>query len=707
MPHVLMKWGWMAMATISGSVIFDRDRSLSISSQDSGIAGIPVVLQNTVSGMRLVVLTDTNGNYSFINVADGSYRIVEAYGETGGVTSPGDFANAVVGNIPEGVNPPVSAVSNPPTGTTNIDSLTPDTLFVTVAGNELTNQNFYNGPVIYTPIEAIIDECAIISGDNLINVADEGTFGTFPAGTSANTGAPTEPYPDVTPDFTYVLPNPAVFTPLDGEYTVQNIMNNSMSAEIGAWWRIADHTIGNETGRMMIVNGFNPGAVFFRDTIQVKPNTNYLFRSWILNLFRVNGYPNPELGVQILDENGGVLYSATLGALIPVNTNAPEWKEIGTVINSRNNTSLTVEFLSEGPEVVGNDYAIDDIAFNEILIREFIPVKTASTSTAFIGEEFQYTITLEDPCGNPLTNVFFQDMIPARLSFVEGSVIVNGISQPQANPNTGFIVPDVPVQGSVTITFTVRADSIPAINPTLNHANMRYSYTPVEGGIPQEFEVETNEVPVTIAGELADISITKSASPSPLQPGKPLTYTIIVRNAGPSISENVVLTDTIPADLLNPEYSIDGGTNFLPWTGSLNLGNLNNQETRTIFIRADVSETINSSIINTAQVTSQTPDPNLDNNTTTITTPLFTARCQAWTDIIESIALQESALANILQGEGSKMQEVIQMENTTTQQLFQLNCRVTGLVGAISRLENILQMKLQSATNHLQDCEIL
>ena len=707
MPHVLMKWGWMAMATISGSVIFDRDRSLSISSQDSGIAGIPVVLQNTVSGMRLVVLTDTNGNYSFINVADGSYRIVEAYGETGGVTSPGDFANAVVGNIPEGVNPPVSAVSNPPTGTTNIDSLTPDTLFVTVAGNELTNQNFYNGPVIYTPIEAIIDECAIISGDNLINVADEGTFGTFPAGTSANTGAPTEPYPDVTPDFTYVLPNPAVFTPLDGEYTVQNIMNNSMSAEIGAWWRIADHTIGNETGRMMIVNGFNPGAVFFRDTIQVKPNTNYLFRSWILNLFRVNGYPNPELGVQILDENGGVLYSATLGALIPVNTNAPEWKEIGTVINSRNNTSLTVEFLSEGPEVVGNDYAIDDIAFNEILIREFIPVKTASTSTAFIGEEFQYTITLEDPCGNPLTNVFFQDMIPAGLSFVEGSVIVNGISQPQANPNTGFIVPDVPVQGSVTITFTVRADSIPAINPTLNHANMRYSYTPVEGGIPQEFEVETNEVPVTIAGELADISITKSASPSPLQPGKPLPYLLIVRNAGPSISENVVLTDTIPADLLNPEYSIDGGTNFLPWTGSLNLGNLNNQETRTIFIRADVSETINSSIINTAQVTSQTPDPNLDNNTTTITTPLFTARCQAWTDIIESIALQESALANILQGEGSKMQEVIQMENTTTQQLFQLNCRVTGLVGAISRLENILQMKLQSATNHLQDCEIL
>ena len=61
-------------------------------------------------------------------------------------------------------------------------------------------------------------------------------------------------------------------------------MNNSMSSEIGAWWRIADHTQGNETGRMMIVNGFNPGSVFL-DTVAVQPNTNYLFTAWIMNLF--------------------------------------------------------------------------------------------------------------------------------------------------------------------------------------------------------------------------------------------------------------------------------------------------------------------------------------------------------------------------------------------------------------------------------------
>lgn len=692
------------MAAVSGRVIFDRDRSASVSSGDSGIAGIPVVLQNVSTGERLTVLTDANGNYAFINVPDGDYRIVESYGELGGVPTPGNFADAVAGSVPPGVNPPISSVSNPPTGSTNLDSVTPDTLLVTVAGNDLPNENFFNGPVIYTPIEALVDNCAIISGDNLITAADNGTFGTFPQGTPANTGVPAEPYPGVTPDFTYVLPNPAIFAPLGGEYTVQNIMNNSMSSEIGAWWRIADHTQGNETGRMMIVNGFNPGAVFFRTVVNVQANTNYLFTAWILNLFKTTGYPNPQLGVRILDSLGNILYSANLGVLIPVNTNAPEWKQIGTVVNSQANTSLTVEFLSEGPEVIGNDYAIDDVSFNEILIREFTPVKTASTSTASIGEIIDYTVTLTDVCANPLTNVFFKDLVPPGLSFVPGTVSINGTLYPQADPVIGFNLPDIPPGGTATVIFSVAANAIPTPNPTLNQAEINYSYTPVEGGIPAEFNVASNEVPVLIEGSLADISVTKTAGSGSVKQGAQLTYTITVSNAGPSSAENVTLTDSIPAALTGVEFSTDGGVTFNPWPGILGFGTMVSGETQTILIRGTARPDAQGSIFNTADVTSTTPDPNPDNNTSTAATAIITPRCQALVDVMDSVALQEAALARILNAEGEKMQRFIGMEDVTNEQLFELNQSVTSLLGTVSMLENTLQAKLQSAASQLDDC---
>ncbi|MDM9670838.1 SdrD B-like domain-containing protein [Clostridioides difficile] len=608
------------MATVSGQIVFDRNRSATIDSGDSGIANIPVVLQDIATGVRLVVLTDASGNYVFTNVPNGNYRIVEAFGTTGGVPTPGNFATAIVGPVPIAEMPPISSVTNPPIGSTNLDGTTPNTLLITVAGSDITNQNILNGPVIYTPIENILDSCVSVSNINLITDADNGTFGFFPPGTPSNTGPEIEPYPNVTPDFTYVVPDPTKFTPLDGEYTVQNIMTNAMSNVIGAWWRIADHTTGNETGRMMVVNGFNPGAVFFKSTVQVTPNTNYLFSTWILNLFKVTEYPPPQLGVRIFDQNNNILYQATLGAQIPVNTNAPEWKEVGTVINSQNNNQLTVEFFSEGESAIGNDYAIDDVSLREIAVPTFTPIKTSNTETANVGDIITYTVTLDNTCDSPLTNVFFRDLIPNGLEFIPGTVTVDGVSVPGVDPNTGFPLPDIGGGTGVEVTFDVVVESIPNPNPTNNIANIDYSYTPVEGGIPNDFSVDSNPVPVEVVS--ADIEVTKLSEPTIVNPGEELIYTIKVVNNGPFPSENVVLTDDLPASIINPEYSLDGGASFQPWNGSLNIGTLNSGISLTVLIQGTVSLNSSEYIVNTATVSSTTPDPDLSNNISTIITPV-------------------------------------------------------------------------------------
>ena len=610
------------MATVSGQVIFDLNRSSTLSPGDPGIANVPVILQNIETGARLVVLTDTSGNYAFINVPNGNYRIVEAFGTAGGVLTPGDFSTATLGPVPIATTPPISFVSNPPIGSTNLDSTTPNTVLITVTDNDITNQNILNGPVIYTPIQNILDPCVTVSDTNLITDADNGTFGFFLAGTPANTGPATEPYPGVTPDFTYVVPDPTTYTPIDGEYTVQNILNNAMSNQIGAWWRIADHTTGNETGRMMIVNGFNPGAVFFESTVNVTPNTNYLFSTWILNLFTTTGYPPAQLGVRILDQNGNNLYQAALGELIPVNTTAPEWREIGTVINSQNNTQLTVEFFSEGEAVIGNDYAIDDVSLKEVEIPTLTPVKSISTPTATIGDIATYTIQLTNTCRSPLTNVFFTDIIPNGLVFVLDSVTVNNNPFLGVDPNIGFALPDIAGGTSVEVTFNVRVENLPNPNPIDNSAVLNYSYTPVEGGIPNNFSVESNPVPLLVENEPeADITVVKGASSNPVQRGELLTYTMFIQNDGPDDAENVILTDNIPDSIIEAEYSIDGGLTLNPWEGSLDLGTFVNGESRPILIRGIVSNTASGTISNTAIVSSTTPDsdPNDNESTASVT----------------------------------------------------------------------------------------
>src|SRR6185503_9208459 len=45
----------------------------------------------------------------------------------------------------------------------------------------------------------------------------------------------------------------------------------------------------------------------------------------------------------------------------------------------------------------------------------------------------------------------------------------------------------------------------------------------------------------------ADLSLTKTGTPTTLQPGQNVTYTLNFANAGPSNSANTVVTDVLPA----------------------------------------------------------------------------------------------------------------------------------------------------------------
>ena len=111
----------------------------------------------------------------------------------------------------------------------------------------------------------------------------------------------------------------------------------------------------------------------------------------------------------------------------------------------------------------------------------------------------------------------------------------------------------------------------------------------------------------------ADLSITKSDSPDPVNAGATLTYTIIVSNAGPANAENVVVTDTLPTGVT---FVSTSGCAESPAGGvpacSLGIIPAGSSKQYTITVTTPPS---GGEINNSATVSSSTIDPNNENNT--------------------------------------------------------------------------------------------
>ena len=76
-------------------------------------------------------------------------------------------------------------------------------------------------------------------------------------------------------------------------------------------------------------------------------------------------------------------------------------------------------------------------------------------------------------------------------------------------------------------------------------------------------------------------------------------------------------------------------------------------------------------------------------------------RSQAITDILQSIALEEAALAHILNAEGEKLQCAVSMDCITIDKLIEVNETVQSTMEAAAKFEQALQAKLASLS---QDC---
>jgi uncharacterized repeat protein (TIGR01451 family) len=245
------------------------------------------------------------------------------------------------------------------------------------------------------------------------------------------------------------------------------------------------------------------------------------------------------------------------------------------------------------------------------------------------GGDITYTLTVTNNGPDPVPNATITDDVPDGTTFVSTSSPAGG-SCAEPDPGGGGTVecsvPPLASGNSVmfTITVAVQQDRSADISDTASVASP--SNTDATPG-------NDSSTATTTVSTSADLSVSNSDSPDPVNAGALVTYAITLQNAGPSAAVGVTLADTIPA---NATFSsVDSPAGFsctTPAVGS--AGTVSCSPTAPLpsgtydfklAVRVDPSTASGTVLSDTATVSSSTTDPNPGDESATTTTTVNTS----------------------------------------------------------------------------------
>lgn len=295
--------------------------------------------------------------------------------------------------------------------------------------------------------------------------------------------------------------------------------------------------------------------------------------------------------------------------------------------------------------------------------------KTANLGTVVVGQDLTYTIVATNNSATVnATNVHVYDTVNNLVNTggLQGITTSQGSCTPTvASPLTGTShVVDCDLGtlpaggGSATVTITVRPNNNTAA--VLERRNTA-TVNSLDVGDPNRANnsdfVDSNVEP------RIDATVTKTVNPSSdVRVGQPTVYTVTARNGGPSIANELIITDVMPPNTAfvsvgTPSNSgacsavpvVDsvGGTLSCRWTNV----NANSNRTVTFTVRP-LAAALNTTISNTVNVSVGTADTETDttNNSSTITTNVIDSLVDILvqkTDSVDPVALGSETMYTV------------------------------------------------------------
>ncbi len=137
------------------------------------------------------------------------------------------------------------------------------------------------------------------------------------------------------------------------------------------------------------------------------------------------------------------------------------------------------------------------------------------------------------------------------------------------------------------------------------------------GGLSLLPYYSSNHLSLIVGATIADLGISVTDGKSYAIAGDPITYTVVVTNAGPDTATGAVVTDTLPGTISNVAWTcVAGGGSCGALSGSGNLSttvDLNAGGVITFTLGGRLSPGANGGLVNTAYVSHPT-DPDTTNN---------------------------------------------------------------------------------------------
>lgn len=230
--------------------------------------------------------------------------------------------------------------------------------------------------------------------------------------------------------------------------------------------------------------------------------------------------------------------------------------------------------------------------------------KVADKTLVAPGDTLTYTFTYRNGGTTSVDAVVVRETVPAQTTFASVSDTTN-CSQAAGVVTCNFGTLAAGGSGTFQVAVTVNVGATGFIdngNYTIEGTGISSTLGPL--------------VSVPLTGPSTDIAVTKTASPTLINPpGGNLTYTLNITNNGPNVAQNVAVADNLPPNVTlvsaTPSQGVCTGVSNI----TCSLGNINNAGTATVTII--VHPTQLGHISNTATVSGSFTDTAPGNNSST------------------------------------------------------------------------------------------